>query len=94
MTEYLKFKCPHCGCDTLEEVCVDVVLTHTIILPVDPDDCNEYGEDEVFDCRVDHYQCASCGYVLLREGDHPIRSEDTLREYLESLDCNREPENG
>lgn len=94
MSEYLNFKCPFCGGDRLEEVCTDAVLSHIIKLAADPDDFNEYGESEVFDASVDHYQCARCGYVLIREGDHPVRSEDTLREYLKNLDCNRDSENG
>jgi predicted RNA-binding Zn-ribbon protein involved in translation (DUF1610 family) len=94
MTEYLKFKCSNCGWDELEEVCEDVVLAHTIQFAKDPDEFNEYGPEEILDARVSHYQCAKCGNVLMGPHNHPINDEQTLRDYLLGLDCNREPENG
>ena len=73
----LKFKCPKCGFNRMEEVMTGVTVS-TII--------NDLGiEDEFIDCNygnasndggeVDRYQCVSCGHVV-------ATNEEDLIEFL------------
>ena len=63
----LKFVCPVCGDSKLEEVCnTDTVINE--ITRLDPEGDHDYGETRAGDdTEVDHYQCATCGHVLVDE---------------------------
>jgi len=64
----LKFKCPQCGHDHLDEVVVGMAVYHEIEA-VWPDHLVEYGAKEEGEdqCRVPsvRFQCQKCEYVLI-----------------------------
>jgi len=65
MSELL-FKCPKCGCETLEEIMVNCVITSDMLefLNCDADPTANYGETNIVTGDVDRYQCSECGYVI------------------------------
>lgn len=82
----MAYKCPMCDCiDHIEAVMTDCVCSY----PVREYD-NELinGEVKIEDGGVDHYQCASCGYILPVQAD--AVGDDNLRQYLDKHKFNEE----
>ena len=90
----LKFACPECGHDALEEV-VAVDMMVNPISRLDPGGDHDYGgtdseEGEGVQC----YRCAKCGWEI--EDGEGIRIDDcvSLAEWLKTRTCNRVRETG
>lgn len=75
----LKWKCPRCGHTIIEEMLSDVVVSTPLRMYVEdgPEPTYDYNREEHHGGVLDHYQCATCGYVL--EG---IESQEELYEFL------------
>jgi transcription elongation factor Elf1 len=73
----LRFKCPRCGGDKLEEVTKDVILEAEIILD-DEGNFDSYGYKTTHsDSGVDSIQCRKCGH------DTGLSDVNDIAEYLE-----------
>lgn len=59
----LKFKCPECGGDKLEEVVYDA-LVHLPVERIENEYEISYDYPEIQDGRIDRYQCNCCGYII------------------------------
>lgn len=58
----VKFECPKCECDVLEEVMRNVTQSSTI---TDAEDgILDYGNISTDGGEVDRYQCVHCGHVI------------------------------
>ncbi len=88
------FKCPKCGCPTLEEILINVTQSTTfqrvncdaeITEPDYQNTSTEGGE-------VSSYQCQACGFVLKDEQGHIINDTQALRRWLEKNGQKTEPE--
>ena len=89
MKKILKFKCPKCGSNVLEEIMIEVI-TSTPIRKItvangryEPD--YDHSNAETHDGQVDRYQCAKCGFIV------PVRNLEALAvtEYMAVSDaCN------
>lgn len=86
---HVKFVCPDCSFNQLEEVqdsCVVSVQLYDISVDVEEDGgwtCNcEYGEEEVCEAFTDRYQCSNCGFVLTKGSKTPIKDLQDLGEWL------------
>ena len=83
MKKALKFKCPKCSKDLLEEIMINVIVSTPICRINQIGDNYEpeydYSKAENFDGQVDRYQCAKCGFIV------PVRSLDDLAatEYMQ-----------
>jgi len=78
----MKFKCPHCGHERIEEVMFGCIY-YSVIEDVTEDGIEYTGENIVSDGSVDHYQCVDCGEDLVFEDGTIVRDNDDLRVYLE-----------
>ena len=76
MKKILKFKCPKCGHDRIEEIMINVIVSTPIcrINVIDNGYESEYDHSkaENYDGQVDRYQCAKCGFIV------PVRSLEAL----------------
>ena len=89
MKKILKFKCPKCGSNVLEEIMIEVI-TSTPIRKItvangryEPD--YDHSNAETLYGQVDRYQCSKCGFIV------PVRNLEALTatEYMEvSNACN------
>jgi len=85
MNKSLKFKCPKCGHDRIEEIMINVIVS-TPVCRINVSDGNyepEYDhlKAENYDAQVDRYQCAECGFIV------PVRSLEALAttEYMQEV---------
>jgi len=77
----MKFKCPECGDDRIEEVLLGVVQ-YTEVQNVTDEDGNpsiKYGEHSLDAGEVSHFQCLHCG-------EHIADDEEDLLAYLKEND--------
>ena len=77
----LKFNCSKCGCEELEIVQTDVVLSSKV---VDIDE-KGYFEFEQIDCEggnIDRYQCFKCGLVLKDDQGKVLTTEEQIVEWV------------
>lgn len=87
--ENLKFKCPECEADRLEEVMTEVTVNTEITSIVVDSDGDEgdidisYADQVNENGSVSHYQCYCCGYVLRKE-NRPICEETELVDWLKA----------
>ena len=79
----MKFICPECGCEKLEMVTTNAVVTWALSFNSYPD--IEYDNPVVNECVTDHFQCYRCGSVLPVRGD-----EEELLDYLEQQEYNED----
>jgi len=81
VTGGLKFICPSCGCNYLEQILDGV---HSIqILNIDEDSDFNYGEYES-DGMVDRVQCVGCGYILKDKFDSEITENMEIVEWVKN----------
>ena len=84
MSNSLKFKCPKCNHNQLEEVMIDVVQSSTID-NIDEEGYVDYEHTSSEGGEVDRYQCAKCGYVLKNEIGGKIDTPEELVEWLKRV---------
>ena len=87
----LKFKCEKCGCETLEEVMLDVVMYSTIknINKKGDESSLEYDSNiETLDGEIDRYRCKYCKKIITDKAGDTIDTLDGLIEWLETLEEN------
>jgi hypothetical protein len=90
MEKILKFKCPKCDSDVLEEIMIEVILSTPIRKiavtngEYEPD--YDHSNAETLDGQIDRYQCAKCGFIV------PVRNLEALTatEYMHEAtdECN------
>ncbi len=81
MGDSLKFKCPKCNHNQLEEVMINVVQSSTIS-EIDSEEYIDYENSSTDGGEVDRYQCSQCGYVLKNELGGTIDTPEELVEWL------------
>ena len=59
----MKFKCPSCKSNRLEEI-ADGAIVSTEILDIEDGGSINYGVPSVDEAYTDRYQCLNCGWVL------------------------------
>ena len=78
MSKKLKFKCPECGGVSLDEVLGDAVVVSEVTA-MTVDDRNwvgmAYGDHEVQQGGVDHYECRDCGKLVAKDGQDLLEAE-------------------
>jgi transcription elongation factor Elf1 len=81
-TKTLKFKCPACGCEKLEEVLVGVRQL-SLITAIDESGAIDYDPNGVNaeEGEVSNYQCFNCGEHLQDESG-VVNDPDILVEWL------------
>jgi len=77
----IKFDCPACGHNQLEEIMVDVTQA-SIVHDVEPD-CADYGEITSDGGVIDRFQCVSCGNYIVDELKSAITTYEELYNWLE-----------
>ena len=77
----MKFKCPKCESNRLEEI-ADGATVSTEILDIEDGGSINYGEPSVDEAYTDRYQCLNCGWVLPVSANHTPDSEE-LFQWLE-----------
>ena len=65
----IKFKCPECGGERLN--CIEDGTYHSEIIRIDEEGDFDYGSIVAEGSPI-HYECISCGYVLLDEDKNII----------------------
>jgi hypothetical protein len=83
----LKFECPKCGCDFLEEIMSDVIV-NSAIMNLDSEGDFDYGEQIRDGGVVERYQCEGCGWEVVDDFDCTIDDSLELVEWLK-----KRPEN-
>jgi len=78
----LEFNCPHCGMNEVEEV-MGAVTVASKITAINEDGELDYGEQTNTDGFVMHYQCASCGHMLIHEQEGTVRDGEALVQFIE-----------
>ncbi len=81
MPNSLKYKCPKCNHNQLEEVMINVVQSSTIS-DIDSEGYIDYELSSTEGGEVDRYQCSQCGYVLKNELGGTIDNPEELVEWL------------
>ena len=81
MSNSLKFKCPKCKNNQIEEVMTDVVQSSTIDY-IDSEGYVDYENISTEGGEVDRYQCGKCGYVIKNEIGGKINDAEELAEWL------------
>lgn len=85
MEKVLKFNCPKCGHDRLEEIMINVIASTPVLrINVSNGNCEpeyDHSKAENYDGQVDRYQCAKCGFIV------PVRSLEALAatEYMQEV---------
>jgi hypothetical protein len=80
MSKVLKFKCPACDSNELEEVMTNVTQYSSISIIEEGENgvvAIDYANNNCEDGEVDHYQCMGCGYILTG-----VHDEIDLAEWL------------
>jgi len=80
----IKFNCPACDYDRMEEILSDVTQA-SVIVEVEPD-CAEYGEHSTDGGVIDRFQCVGCGWPILDDLNSEITTYEELYKWLESND--------
>lgn len=82
MKHVTRFKCKRCGGDMIEEILADAVVSSVV------SGFNEFGDvdyqswaHEVWDGRIDRFQCNCCGTVIKDEHSELITDYETLWKY-------------
>jgi len=78
----MKFTCPKCKTNRLEEVMVDVTVASQVTLIYDDGDM-DYGNQTNEGGEIDHYQCIECGCVLKDDNNEPVKDQLDLVKWLE-----------
>jgi len=92
MEKKLKFECSKCGCEILELVSTNAVVSSSIdsiFVCEDGYPAVSYNEDVVEDSCPDRFQCQSCGKVLFNYDGTTISDEDELAYWLLAQDYNK-----
>ena len=84
----LKFKCPKCSSNRLEEVMGNCTVS-SAIKEICSDGDIEYGDQSTEYGEVDRYQCLECGFVLKDENGNKIDGVEKLVEWLNN-NCSQE----
>lgn len=84
--EYLKFTCPKCGKNDLEEVMVGVTVFNSIktISYDEHGELIDWGDCDHEDGSIDRFQCEECGYTIEDKDGMLIRHYDELIEWLKN----------
>jgi len=77
----LKFKCPKCNGNRLEEVCTQVVQSSEITDIDAENELLDYGGTSYDGGELSHYQCLECSYVLIDE-DVAVETVEDLIAWL------------
>ena len=86
----LKFKCPKCGGDRLDEICTGVIQASEIT-DIDVENAIlDYGETSYDGGELSHYQCLKCSYVLEDNGV-TIEDVEDLIDWLKK-NCSQDEE--
>ena len=78
-----RYHCPKCKNDSFEEINLDVTVSYQIVNRADGLDYAERNDHE--SGYVSHFQCESCGEIIMTEENHPVTSLDELAPALEAL---------
>ena len=78
-----KYHCPKCKNDSFEEINLDVTVSYQIVNRADGLDYGERNDHE--SGYVSHFQCESCGEIIMSPENHPVDSLDELAPALEAL---------
>lgn len=81
MSDSMKFKCPECDSNQLEEVMIDVVQS-SIISEIDSEGYVDYENTSTDGGEVDRYQCSKCGHLIKNEIGGKINDVEELAEWL------------
>lgn len=87
----LKFVCPKCGDNVIEEV----LYSATVIYEVSVDRDGDYVDVSapyINDGEVERYQCRNCNFQIGEDGE--ITSSEQLAEWLLEQDYNKEQKDG
>jgi len=87
----LKFICPICGNERLEEVCTGATLSHTVEVYRGGENA-EYSETEIHEAYTDRFQCEECGYVLYHDNGSVVKTLEDASEWI--LDNVQQPIRG
>ena len=77
----MKFTCPECNHNKLEEVLSDVTVISEIS-SIDENGEVEYGKQTNCDGSICRYECKACGFILLDDEKLPIVDVEGLVEWL------------
>ena len=78
-----RYHCPKCKNDSFEEINLYVTVSYQIVNLADGLDYGERNDHE--SGYVSHFQCESCGEIVMTEENHPVTSLDELAPALEAL---------
>ena len=81
----LKFTCPGCKGNRLEEVMENVTVSSEVT-NIDDEGDHDYGIQTNENGELSHFQCVKCGYILeIKDGegnDRSVTEPDELAEWI------------
>ena len=83
----LKFKCPDCHNEKLEEVCSNAAISVPVTI-TDDGNYGTFGKVEVLESHPDRFQCDYCGYTISDDTLDPIVDTEEVATWLRA-NCNQ-----
>ena len=82
----IKFVCPRCGGNVLEEVLDNAHVETPVTFQVEPGRTTGmrmiYGKTTCIEGDIERYQCSACGFTPSQEDGDPICDDEALEEWL------------
>jgi len=89
MEKVLKFKCPKCNNDLIEEIMSGAIVSTPVLkLTVTGGGCEpdyDYANAENYDGQIDRYQCAKCGFIVPAKSLEALSASEYMHEIKDGV---------